>query len=76
MPKGYPQDKTSSGMKKIVIVITEADYARLVKVAEDNYRTPQLQAGFLIKQVLSKIEDIDGTADKILARARSRNGDS
>lgn len=76
MPKGIPNEKEQPGTRNLLIRINEADFVKLEKLAADQYRTPALQAGFLLKQVLSQVSGIEATAEKILARAHSRgNGE-
>lgn len=71
MPRGIPNEKPLPGQKTLMIKINEADYLKLEKLAADQYRTPPLQAGYLLKQVLAQVGQNDETAALILERARA-----
>jgi len=79
MPRGIPNEqKQTDDRKSITITMLVDDFKKLERLANEQYRTPQLQAGFLLKQVLAKVTgyEVDETAHKILERARARaNGE-
>lgn len=57
MPKGIPNTNPPSprpAEKKIVIILNPADLAMLEKLATEQYRTPQLQASYLLSRVLAE----------------------
>ena len=72
MPRGIPNEKETNGRKVLSVALNDAEYDKLMKIAADQYRTPQLQAGWLLKQVLAQVNGLDTTAEKIIARAHSR----
>jgi hypothetical protein len=56
VPGFVRMDRDSEGevVKRITIVLTDQDAARLIKCAEENYRDPKQQAGALISQGLDR----------------------
>lgn len=72
MPKGIPNEKTITGQKQIRIRLNDADFEKLAILAQEQYRTPQLQASYLLKQVLAQVNGRETTAEKIIARAHNR----
>jgi len=71
MPRGIPGEKTAeTAEKKLVIVLNPHDLALLEKLAVDNYRTPQLQAAYLLAKVLQEAarNDANNSAERVLQR--------
>ena len=51
MPKGIPstpRPQTTAGTTKLVIELNPADYEELARLAQNEYRTPALQAAYLL----------------------------
>lgn len=54
MPKGISNPKTKAPTTEVVeIVLRREDLTRLQRLAEEQYRTPELQAGFMLSQLLA-----------------------
>ena len=57
MPKGVPNTKQAADgqtTRKLTIVLHEEDHAALQALAFEQYRTPDLQAAWLLAKVLSE----------------------
>lgn len=54
MPKGIPNPKTTDGTapRRLTVTLRPADYDALAQLAAEQYRTPDLQAAWLIAKVL------------------------
>ena len=53
MPKGTPNPQpTGEAPRKLTLIIQAADYAALQELADEQYRTPELQAAYLIAKIL------------------------
>ena len=73
MPRGIPKDKdmpTSTPPQFLRIGLRPEDYEALVVMARDNYRTPELQAGYMLMKMLDSKSA--ATAAAILERAKAR----
>lgn len=84
MPRGIPSTPpTPPTDRKLTITLHEQDYAALVELAVEQYRTPELQAAWLLAKVFSeagRTTTVDAAgrqaaraadhAERILARAR------
>lgn len=83
MPKGIP-NKTETAVatdapRKLTITVRAADYDALVQFAAEQYRTPELQAAWLIARVLNEAGRGPGAtpsplAARILDHAAKTNG--
>lgn len=67
MPKGIVKPPPPPTIVSVSLRLE--DYQALIKLADDQYRTPELQAGFMLRQILAAA----GTdrAAAILNRARA-----
>ncbi len=69
MPKGIPNNTgpvAGEAARKITLTLLPADYAALAALAAEQYRTPELQAAYLLARVL---RESGRTADAINADA-------
>lgn len=79
MPKGIPNNTgpvAGEAARKITLTLLPADYAALAALAAEQYRTPELQAAYLLARVLresGRTADAitNPTAARILERARN-----
>lgn len=55
MPKGIPNNKTTgeTAVKRLSITLNPGDYEALCMLAQEQHRTPDLQAAYLIMRVLA-----------------------
>ena len=53
MPKGIPTKAEQPGQRKMIVILNQADYDALCVLAQEQYRTPNLQASYLIMRVLA-----------------------
>ena len=74
MPRGIPKDKDMPTLRIspqfLRIGLRPEDYEALVVMARDNYRTPELQAGYMLMKMLDSKSA--ATAAAILERAKAR----
>ena len=88
-PPPTPRTGTIPVDRKLTVMLREGDYAALVELAGEQYRTPELQAAWLLAKVLAEagrtstpVEVVDRQvgravdhAERILERARAaQNG--
>ena len=77
MPRGIPNVKPDDDgeTKTISITLRIEDYHALQRLASKDYRTPQLEAGYLLSRVLAdSTRNPTDLAQGILARAAQKNG--
>lgn len=82
MPKGIPNNKTTgeTAVKRLSITLNSGDYEALCVLAQENYRTPDLQAAYLIARVLAdagRVASMDIHKKRLAERAselRTANG--
>lgn len=81
MPKGIPNTKSEpTAVKRLSIVLNPTDYEALCVLAQEQYRTPDLQAAYLIMRVLAdagRSAPIDSRKEKLIGRVaeiRAGNG--
>lgn len=79
MPKGIPNATRPHGPTPPVLRINlrAEDYDRLQELARDNYRTTELQAGYMLMKMLeAAAATANGdTAEAILARAKAKRNE-
>lgn len=84
MPKGIPTTKPTADAgapRKITLTLRPADYDALAELAGEQYRTPELQASWLLAKVLSEAGRTPPTpamgpthAQRIIDRAAEAKG--
>ncbi len=78
MPEGVPNTKQAADgqtTRKLTIVLHEEDHAALQALAFEQYRTPDLQAAWLLAKVLSVRRAVTPGpthAQRIIERAEAR----
>lgn len=79
MPRGVPKKRVNDDPTSPIylrIPLQPEDHAMLTKLAERQYRTPELQAAFLIARVLAEAGNPQRAAElaeRIAQRAAERN---
>ena len=53
MPKGIPTPQSDADPRKLTITLLPEHYAALAQLAAEQYRTPSLQAAWLLAKILS-----------------------
>jgi hypothetical protein len=81
MPKGIPTNKTEptdrTAVKRLTITLNPADYDALCVLAQEQYRTPDLQASYLIMRVLADAgcsPSIDERKTQLIGRVNELRG--
>ncbi len=75
MPKGVPNSTpppfSTEADRKITLALHAADWARLEALAREQYRTPELQAAYLLMRVLREAANTAQT-EELAARLQQR----
>lgn len=69
IPKQNPDDPTPPQFLRVTL--RPEDYAALARLAGESYRTPELQAGYMLAKMLSGTTA--DTAARIIAHAKANN---